>query len=490
MSIMDFSIEPSSVNPDKFGLSTGYFFSVNIVVGAGFLALPHAFKTSGWLISFFYMIFTAYQSYYLARQLLEVMSRTEVIVRLREEGKKVKPPTWRQILTGQKAGEDLLEKERTPRPIITSRRFDVTENIRILFGQKWATFYIIILSFYFQGAQLGYVSIFASSFASNIPLPWAKKCDIYETSSYSDSCYENYWIFLIIYAVFMTYLTIKGMKEQRWVQSVLTIMRFIIIGLVLITSIALLIQQKQVDHDVHESFDDPPLAVWTHLSSMASIILFAFVYQIQFPSIAEFVRSRVKNLKRIIIMVAATSFTLYAMLGIIVPMAIHDVKGEVNISFREYSAGYSQSDRPWWTYIIAYIIVLFPAFDVFSSFPLMAIPLSDNVLTMRYGIGETKNLPFKTVAICRFLCVVLPFSIAFFVYDLSIILNWVGLFGFILVPIAIPLMHIAAREMVETPSPYDVKFSSRRISLAIVGFNSLIMLYVLVNMIVVAASSS
>lgn len=217
MSILDFTAEHSTINSEKFGLTTGYFFSINIVVGAGFLALPNAFETSGWLVSIVYMVWTAYQSYFLACQLLEVMSRTEVIVRLREQGKTIRIPTFKEIVMGKILGEELLgsEKETRHRPIITSRRFDISEVVRILFGDRWGIFYLCLLSCYLQGAQIGYVTIFASSFASNIPLGFSDKCDIYATSSYSDRCYLNYWFFAALYAVSMTYLTIKGMKEQR-----------------------------------------------------------------------------------------------------------------------------------------------------------------------------------------------------------------------------------------------------------------------------------
>lgn len=194
-------------------------------------------------------------------------------------------------------------------------------------------------------------------------------------------------------------------------------MRFIIIGLIIFASIGLLAAEKEVDNNNHSSFEFPPLVDFSQIANMASIILFAFVYQIQFPSIAEFVQSRAINLKKIVRLVASTAFILYAMLGIIVPMAIHDVLGSCNLSFREYSAGYAADERPWWTFLIAYIIVLFPAFDVFSSFPLMAIPLSDNILTLKYGVGA-KNISKRTIIFYRVSALVLPFAVGFLVYDL------------------------------------------------------------------------
>lgn len=71
---------------------------------------------------------------------------------------------------------------------------------------------------------------------------------------------------------------------------------------------------------------------------------------------------------------------LYALLGIIVPIAIDKVPSMSTLAFRDYSAGYKVSERPWWTLVIEYLIVLFPALDVFSAFPLTTISSNDNII--------------------------------------------------------------------------------------------------------------
>lgn len=160
----------------------------------------------------------------------------------------------------------------------------------------------------------------------------------------------------------------------------------------------------------------PALANFKYFGNMASVILFAMLIQLQFPSVSEFLKSRVINLKRLVLMISITVFVLYLTIGLIVPLAIHDVKGECNISFREFSAGYSQEERPWWTYLVSFVIVLFPALDVFSCFPIMAITLSDNLITLGYGAGE--KVERKKVVIIKLIVITFPFILAFFVYDL------------------------------------------------------------------------
>ena len=85
----------------------------------------------------------------------------------------------------------------------------------------------------------------------------------------------------------------------------------------------------------------PPVYNFMKTGSALSSILFAFVYQIQFPSICEFIKDREKNVKKIAKMVVITCFCFYFMLGIIVPLGISDLESLVTIRFKDFSAGYS-----------------------------------------------------------------------------------------------------------------------------------------------------
>lgn len=232
------TLDETNIMLDKYGLSTGYFLSINAVVGAGFLAIPFVFANSGWLMSLVFMIYIALQSYYLAHELLEIMSRCEIVIRYEENSKELIRPSLKQILTGVK-DNPLMENSRhhVHIPSITHRRLDISENVRMIFGDKIGKAYAIILICFMQGALTSYATIFASSFASNVPIGTLEKCDIYETSSYSDDCFKNYWIYLVVYAIFMCYLSLKGLKEQKWLQSILTIMRFVIIFMILFGAI-------------------------------------------------------------------------------------------------------------------------------------------------------------------------------------------------------------------------------------------------------------
>jgi Transmembrane amino acid transporter protein len=142
MSISSFLSYASGKYADRFGLWGGYFFCINAVIGSGFLTLPYAFNSSGWLFGLIFMSLMSLGSYYYSCELLEVLSRVECITKIEEQNTNriVPRPTWKEIIFGRQIQESLLEYE--PAPNITDRRFDVSTLIVIVFGKKnWYSLY-------------------------------------------------------------------------------------------------------------------------------------------------------------------------------------------------------------------------------------------------------------------------------------------------------------------------------------------------------------
>lgn len=458
MSTLSFLYKQQPSNLARFGMWIGYFFSINVVIGAGFLTLPHSFNNSGWLISLILMTIIAVQNYYIGLELIEIVSKIECIKQIEETGVDVPRPTFREIFKGTFTNIQIPEEIK---PEIVDRRFDLSTIVGMMFGSLFGKLYMFGLYLFLTGAQVSYVSIFASSFSSTIPLGFSDVCNIYEDEEFFGACRPNYWIYLVIYSIIMMYLTIKGLREQRWMQAALTIMRFVIMFLIIVTCLALIATSSNIKNNDHVSFEMPPLVNARNILGSIPNIAFAFVYQLQFPSIAEFLKDKEKNLKKIVLLVGITSYVVYFFIAMIVPVAIHNVNPECSIEYSEYSAGYSQSDRPAWTYIIAYIVVLFPAIDVFSSFPVMAITVADNLQTIREGVSNEDFENKSNQKLYRIFAVVVPVFVGFFMFDLSEIVSWVGMVGFLLVQVVIPILHIFTREIIDTPSPYNAPFYNK-----------------------------
>ena len=129
-------VSVAETDPASFGSATGFVYTINTVVGAGFLGLPWAYRQGGWLLCGALQIGITLLGWGLSLMLLEVMSRVEAITRLREEGYNI-PSLGVQQMCGKKVYDnDIYLIPNTHKPEITHRRFDLTEIVRVLFGPK------------------------------------------------------------------------------------------------------------------------------------------------------------------------------------------------------------------------------------------------------------------------------------------------------------------------------------------------------------------
>ena len=101
----------------KFGLWTGFIFTINCTIGAGFLSIPWAFNNAGWLFCITIQILAGIQGYFLAQQVLELMSRSEVLVRMTEEGKDIHPISWKKLFSKPKTSKDSCKLRKTKQKI-------------------------------------------------------------------------------------------------------------------------------------------------------------------------------------------------------------------------------------------------------------------------------------------------------------------------------------------------------------------------------------
>lgn len=459
-------MNPSVNNPNSsfektpkhsFGLWTGYIFAINCVVGAGFLGIPWAYSNAGWLFCFFYQIFISLQSFYLSLQLLESMSRAEVLLRKQEDGEVLPKLAFKQLFFSP-TQQTLLSEDTSPfyKPEITNRVINCADLCKLAFGDKVGAGYMVCLFLYMMGTMVAYAAIFSSSFASNVPLGTLDTCDIYSSSGFYNDCRWKYWIFLLLFSVITVYMTVKGIEEQQIIQFIMSILRFISLMLILITCIVNISGHRKNDGAGHNSADLPPLMNPLNIGHAIPIILFASSYQVHIPTISESINNKAKNLRSITILTVITCFVFYTLLGILASTAIEDVPSMASLGYRNYTGGYSRSSRPAWTYIIEYLIIISPALDVLTCFPIKALTIADSIVTWKYG-GDLGRVNKWVLFWVRFGITLLPLVVSFIVFNLGTILDWVGLLGFVIVQIPIPLLHLAFKHLVPGKSDYEVK---------------------------------
>ena len=61
------------------GLGGGFVYTINIVIGAGFLSMPIAFKQSGVVLSLFYLLILSIQNIYLSIMFLDLSHKVKCL---------------------------------------------------------------------------------------------------------------------------------------------------------------------------------------------------------------------------------------------------------------------------------------------------------------------------------------------------------------------------------------------------------------------------
>ena len=90
--------------------------------------------------------------------------------------------------------------------------------------------------------------------------------------------------------------------------------------------------------------------------------------------------------------------------GVSVAFATGNPIAVSSLNWVGYTAGYDYYMRPWWTYIIEYFVVLFPAMEVFSVYPIVNIIMSDNILGVLHDANEKPEIPYQTYFLWRSVC--------------------------------------------------------------------------------------
>lgn len=457
------------------GVTGGFVYTMNIVIGAGFLSIPFAFNSSGVVLSLVYLLVLSVQNIYLTLMFLDLIHKCKYL------------KAWQ--LSGTEFNLSIMEFfysrkhqeiDREFPDISGISRIDACSGFWLIFGKKFGIFYLVLMTVSFEGSMIAYVSIFASSFTSNVPVGDMVACNIYETGIFS-RCGMNYWIFVVVYGMIVVYLTFKGLEEQKVFQFTMCVMRFVIMSIIVVCCFFLILRQKDIDSD--EKLEArPKLADVANSGITIPIIIFALLYQLQLPSIAEMVVDKERNLWRIVALVTVVSFFFYGALGLVVPFAVDDLQSQISLNFREYSAGYKE--RTFWMQLVSFLVVLFPAFDVISSYPLSSIALVDNWVSVVYGKDQPN---IKVLRLMKAFVSIFPVIIAFFIYDLGKILDLSGIIPMFTFNVMVPLGYIPIRSLCDVQSPYTLKFYKKWFNLLIAFLNFFLMIYTFIR---VAAEDS
>jgi len=393
-----------------YGTFVAYCFNVNYILGVGVLGMPYAFAKAGYILSPIVLAVVTFMAVIGALWMPDVLARAEALV---------------------SASESEHEGGST-KHFITYRKFEMNQLVSIFLGNRMKIAYEICICIYFVFSLWSYVSVFAQSFASHVPI-WfinnGDSCDVYQ--DHSSSCNNLYLFYIAIFAIVCIPLTCMDLTEMKGLQVFLAAFRFVSIGVMVITSISAILSYPNPELPAKENASAPYLSdakafSFSGLPVLVPIAIFSQIFHHSVPGIAQPIHDKNK-IPKIFSGVLCTTWALYATLGLSAALYYGSSARETcTLNWADYTGG--RETRPWWAAVVSYLVVLFPPIDITSAFPLNAITLSNTMMTSLVKDPVKRQyrryrLPF------RLMSGIVPCLGAILVHDLGTILTYSGCVG-------------------------------------------------------------
>ncbi|OMJ83513.1 hypothetical protein SteCoe_15545 [Stentor coeruleus] len=467
------------LNKDDEGESwfIGYVFLLNSLIGAGILNIPWGYSKSGIFLGVLIQIIAAVISLILSYQTMQGWTRAEIIYRYKEKGVKAKTVSLSTILLN-KSHKAFDESHETQKLIdsteissgISYRKFDFYEIIKLTLGKRMAIIFNIFLSIHLLSTLVSYTSIFGTSLVSNVPIFNQDTCNLYDYDSYFNECKYKYWAYTGIFALVMLTLCFFHIKEHKWWQILSCFFRILAFGIIIITTSLAIANDSQLE-DEGENQANPKIFDIAGFENIAPVIFLVSLYQNSLPTTTCFVKDKKKNIPLINNTAFLTVVCIFTSLGILTSYGIDDIEKMITLNWRDYSAGGDPNEKPWWCYLISYIVIILPALDIASAFPIICAILCDNLLSIKYGSKNRQNLTQSIITKYNLVIASIALGIGFAFHNLSVILEIAGTVNIVDCAIFVPLFCLAAEKIVKEKTDYDFKYNYI-ISMAILVISS------------------
>jgi len=478
----------------NFSPFVAFCFTINYILGTGFLTIPWAYVQGGLLLSSVVTLMVGLFSDMAKNFLLETMARAEVMLD--------DQLNWKDSCDTDDCHGDNEDSERDPlveigssaanyatihstaitslqsaaagattintnssndHPLLVKdRKFEVNTLCRLYLGNIGQHLYTTSVCLYIYCALWAFTSVFASAMSKALPLHavWQylnSGSNAGNMSDENDHDNDDYFVYAMIYALMVVPLTCLELQEQVLIQVLLTGARFLLLALMLMTSpycSSIAADAAAASIDDWNNNDDTttaaPLIRLSGIDKMLPIMVFAHIFQHGVPDLSQPVANK-KQLSPIFRSACMFTSLSYLTIGLTIGSAFQDMDG----------TGVQQSSNLNWDAcksvqdnlvirVISYYIVCFPALDVISAFPLNAITLGNNMFGAFYGeyLYKVENNRWIRTRF-RLLASIPPIVFAIFERELGKITDYAGTTGFVMGYSFPALLYIQSRAMAQ-----------------------------------------
>ena len=287
--------------------------------------------------------------------------------------------------------------------------YEVTELCQLFLGKWGKVTYTVLVGLYLYGTLTAYATVFAKSLSQRIhifdtPVVVGMDMDMDTTTSGTTDTGTtsniDYYVYLLIFTAIVAPLSCMELKEQVNVQVILSLCRVLMLVVMIGT---LCISTYYCDSTGPESgseqctiFDDyeynpnPTYSILYDMNlskiyELLPLLGYAFIMHHSIPALSNPVSSEIINagphskgtyrLHHIFVAAMAICTLSYGLVGVVVGLYFRDaISTTANLNWLTYG-----KNRGALFHLISYYIVLFPALDVASAFPLNAITLGNSL---------------------------------------------------------------------------------------------------------------
>ena len=362
-----------------FGLVIAVTFTLNYIIGTGFLTLPWAFYASGDMLATVVLLFVTLLAACSVLMILEAMARAAAVSsesrhhhRVHSHQSYSSIPTRAGANAAKEAGKKRqLEGDEDVLWEVGERRIEIVELCE-RFYPSGRSYFIFILSIYLYGALWAYATVFANALSTTSPLFG----EVY-----------SYYFYVFIYALVVVPMSCLELSEQVSIQVFYAGCRVAMV-VAMLGTVAYAIHEtgstydemdltSTSEHDSHNTSQDtfPDLVKWSGFKIIVPIALYSNIFHHSLPALSEIVADK-KQLGMVFLSTLIICFSAYTIIGVTLSsyFGAH-ILSSSNLNWAEF---YNKNQNSIVSVISNYII-LFPAVDVMSAFPLSAITLGNNI---------------------------------------------------------------------------------------------------------------
>jgi hypothetical protein len=541
----------------SFSFMVTVAFTLNYIIGTGFLTLPWGFQVTGVPLGIILLGSLTLFAVSAALCLLEAMARAEayatsansfgsmsgldlgsyrsIALQLRTESDRFLPlktiDRKRQhvshtqqayvidsstAIQGTGGKEDPTEKG--AELVVGGETFEVSELCKIFLGKSVARAYTLIMAIYLYCSLWAYSTVFANSLAARLPISSFSSASATAYSSDGtapDDGGLSYGVYLLLFALITLPSSLLELNEQVVVQVALSLCRVAMLTVMITTILAAPIQQGMKTlpggGDASQIFGPftPPTTTHTatlleavHINKvylMLPMAAYATIFHHSIPAISHPVKDK-KQLGWIYITALGFCFVGYTVLAITVSSYFgENTKISSNLNW-EYYWGVIGPNReiPLYARCVSSFVVLLPAFDVASAFPLNAITLGNSLMSWYHGsrvhtLGVQEYR--RSVALFRMIAAAPPLCAALFVSNLGVITNFAGVTGFAIAFLFPALLALYSKKLltahsVPTHTAYSCWLTSGWMCHLSVALGLFLIVFVAVSLVVMGPPPS